>query len=240
MPLVCVKCQQLPPRVGFHSMILLTAATQNEMNALRALDMAAAAGLHLLVTGVGPVETALSMSRCLEKDHTKIRFVVNFGIGGAYLCEHGKQTGLLDICLAEREVLGDFGVCFGNRVEPFANSDFGVKTVFMLDKSLVREAETVLAQQQISAHTGTFVTVNGASGTRARAEQFRARYGALCENMEGAAVARVCQAYDLPLLEVRSISNLVEDRPGAPWKTDEACVRAASAAALIVKRLQER
>ncbi len=221
-------------------MILLTAATQNEMDALRTFDLAATSALRLLITGVGPVETALSLSRCLERDHTKIRSVVNFGIGGAYLSERGTSIGLLDICLAEREVMGDFGVCFGNRVEPFADGDFGVKTVFILDEALVREAETVLAQQQISTHSGTFVTVNGASGTRERGEQFRARYGALCENMEGAAAARVCEAYDLPLLEVRAISNLVEDRPGARWKIDEACVRAATAAALISRKLQER
>jgi futalosine hydrolase len=210
------------------------------MDALRALGLAGNSALRLMVTGVGPVETAFTLSRCLERDHTKIRSVVNFGIGGAYLREHGKQIGLLDICLAEREVLGDFGVCFGNRVEPFPDGGFGVKTVFRLDEALVQEAETVLAQQQINAHTGTFVTVNGASGTRERAEQFRVRYDALCENMEGAAAARVCENYDLPLLEVRAISNLVEDRPGARWQIEEACVRAASSVALIVQRLQER
>lgn len=221
-------------------MILLTAATENEMDALRALGIVETPALRLLLNGVGPVETALSLSRVLERDHTKIRFVVNFGIGGAYLSGRTTQAGLLDICLAEREVLGDFGVCFGNRVEPFSNSDMVVKTVFTLDQDLLREAVTVLAKQQITAHTGTFVTVNGASGTRERAEQFSARYGALCENMEGAAAARVCEAYDLRLLEVRAISNMVEDRPGTEWKIDAACAQAASAAALILRGLQER
>jgi futalosine hydrolase len=43
------------------------------------------------------------------------------------------------------------------------------------------------------------------------------RTGGLCENMEGAAVALACQQMSVPLLEVRGISNLVEDHDPARW-----------------------
>lgn len=220
-------------------MYLLIAATQNEMEAFSTVAIVDKAHLHTLVTGVGPVETTLSLSRFLDRHHTKIQSVVNFGIGGAYVSGQKNQIGLLDICLAEREVLGDFGVCFGNRMEPFAEGDFPISTVFELDEALLRCAEAALSEEHATAHTGTFVTVNAASGTRERGEHLSAAYGALCENMEGAAAARVCEAYDLPFLEVRAISNLVEDRPGNRWKIDEACSRAAWAAALIISNMQE-
>ena len=43
------------------------------------------------------------------------------------------------------------------------------------------------------------------------------RYQAVCENMEGAAVALVALRYGIPCLEIRGISNLVEDRDMSRW-----------------------
>ncbi|MEJ2056951.1 MAG: hypothetical protein P8X39_03830 [Desulfofustis sp.] len=124
--------------------------------------------------------------------------------------------------------------------EPFDEVDFPCRSSFGLNRELLMSAETALAGASIAAHVGTFVTVSGASGTRERGEILSERYRALCENMEGAAVARACEAYGLPLLEVRSISNLVKDRPDSPWKIDEACSRAAAAAAIIIRAMQKR
>jgi len=58
------------------------------------------------------------------------------------------------------------------------------------------------------------------------------------ENMEGGAVARVCEAYNLPLLEMRAISNYVEDRDLGRWKLHEACDEAGRAAAILLKGLK--
>ena len=40
--------------------------------------------------------------------------------------------------------------------------------------------------------------------------------------MEGAAAAHVCAMHDVPFLEVRGVSNLVEDRDRAAWRIAEA------------------
>jgi futalosine hydrolase len=60
------------------------------------------------------------------------------------------------------------------------------------------------------------------TGTLRRARELRRRFGALCENMEGAAAAQVCARYGVPLLEVRGISNMVSDREPASWRKREA------------------
>lgn len=220
-------------------MHLVIAATQKEMAAFEAFGATDGSFPDRLVSGVGPVEAAFTVGRHLERHHRKIRSVVNFGIGGAYLRQGRSQLSLLDICLAEREVLGDFGICCGVDIEPFDGVAFPCHASFELDKKLLREAETALARENICAPVTTFVTVCGASASRERGERFGERYQALCENMEGAAVARVCEAYGLPLIEVRSISNLVEDRPGSPWEIDAACSRAAWAAACIIREIKK-
>ncbi len=221
-------------------MHLVIAATQMEMNAFEAVVHRDGSHLDRLISGVGPMETAFIVGRHLDRHHRKIRSVVNFGIGGAYLRDGRRQVSPLDICLAEREVLGDFGICFGDDTEPFDEVDFPYRSSYRLDRELLDTAGTALAKENIKTHVGTFVTVGGASGTRQRGEALSRRYRALCENMEGAAVARVCEAYAVPLLELRAISNLVEDRPGSPWQIDAACSRAAGAAAIIIRTIQKQ
>jgi futalosine hydrolase len=60
------------------------------------------------------------------------------------------------------------------------------------------------------------------TGTTARAKELEERYHGLCENMEGAAVAQVAVLHGVPWLEVRSISNIVEDRDLKKWDIPKA------------------
>lgn len=223
------------------NMFLAVAATEIERAPLLSLarfqkDRAVAA-----VCGVGPVESAVLTARLLERYRGSVTGVIAFGIGGAYLADDGRPAaGLLDICLAEKEYLGDFGVCFGNRVEQFENENITAPHEFLLDRAMTERAESLLAEEGIACIRGNFVTVNGASGTAARGQSLRARFGGLCENMEGAAIARVCKLFSVPMIEIRAISNLVEDRPGSPWKVSEACQRAAEAVSVFVQSIRER
>lgn len=220
-------------------MILALTATEIEFETIQGTGRSDQDGTAFAITGVGLLETAVSATRLLEKHHRQTSCVVNFGIGGAYLSGDKQDVQVLDICLAEREVLGDYGVCFGDKTEPLSGDAAGQQTEYKLDGRLLDLAGRILADNRIPFHRGGFVTVNGASGTAARGAFLRSRYGAICENMEGAAIARVCREFGLPLFEIRVISNLVEDRPGAPWKIREASERAAYAALLIISGFQE-
>ena len=55
------------------------------------------------------------------------------------------------------------------------------------------------------------------------------------ENMEGAAAAHVCALYDVSFLEIRAISNLVEDRDRSAWKVEEAFTAVQIAVSRIVR-----
>ncbi|MCI5160490.1 MAG: futalosine hydrolase [Candidatus Electrothrix sp. AX5] len=220
----------------------MTAATDMEMQAF--LDAIDAEGdqedtCHLvcrLITGIGPVETTLSLASILHKQ-PEIDCVLNFGIAGAYLENNTSvQAGLLDICLADQEVFGDLGVQLADKVEPF-RGDLPVRDRFVLDSGLLVTASRILKDMNISYKQGTFITVNCASGTQRRGDQLGRQFRGLCENMEGGAVARVCEEFSLPCLEVRCISNMVEDRNRANWRLKEACAKAGRAAAVIAAGL---
>ena len=85
------------------------------------------------------------------------------------------------------------------------------------------------------AAAGPFLTLSTVTGVRARGDELHRRFGALCESMEGAAAAHVCALHDVPFLEVRGVSNLVEDRNRTTWKIAEA----AAAAQAVALRLAE-
>jgi len=193
--------------------------------------------VECLVTGLGPVETAMKLTARLARGVENLQGVLHFGVAGAYLYPDGSGATMLDLCLAEEEILGDLGICYQERIEPFVAPELGVHDRFDLDRSLLERAEGILQRKKIAYKTGPFVTVNCVSGTRARGEMLAARFHGLCENMEGAAVARVCAAFALPCLELRCISNFVEDRDTSQWRLKEACRRAGEVAALLVKEL---
>jgi len=65
--------------------------------------------------------------------------------------------------------------------------------------------------------TGRFLTVATCSGTNARGEELKDRFDGICENMEGAAVALIAARYGIECMELRGISNYVEDRDSSRW-----------------------
>jgi len=221
-------------------MYLVTAATEFEMQPFSSIypDIN---GVHRLVSGIGPLETAVRLFSWLNNHAGMVSGVIHFGVAGAYTGSPGVSSPeLLDICLAEREVLGDLGICFEERIAPFLHEKLNVKDRFSMNSDLLGRAARALDAENISFYTGVFVTVNCSSGSAGRAAMLAAEHHAICENMEGAAVARVCEELSLPCLEARCVSNMVGDRDPDHWQLEKACTRAAEAAAHIVGHLEER
>lgn len=218
-------------------MILAVAATEIEMAPFVAALPASAVFCRTLVTGVGPVETTLRLTRFLCAIKEQFDMVIQFGVGGAYLLPDWKrQPQLLDICLAEQEVAGDFGICLGDAME-YLDSSLTGEIVSTLDAALLQRCRSVFDRLGIPCHPGVFITVNGISGTKIRGGMLQARWNGLCENMEGAAVVRVCREFGLPCAELRCISNYVEDREPSSWRLPEACQKAADTAIQLIQGL---
>lgn len=216
-------------------MLLLITATEMEMRPFQE-KLAGKNGLDFLVVGVGPLEAAVNLTAYLAvTDIAGISGVVTVGVGGAYL---NCGLDLLDICLAESEVLGDLGICLDSGIDELA-ADLPLKKRFDLGNDLLGRAIGILTANDIECQQGGFVTVSCVSGTAERGNYLKGKYKAICENMEGAAVARVCKQYKVSCLELRVISNLVEDRDLSRWRLKDACTRAAEVGALVVKGLLE-
>jgi futalosine hydrolase len=219
-------------------MILVTTATEFEMNSLKEQSGALFSSFLKLVTGVGISLTAQNLTRFLCETDKEIEGVLNVGVGGAYFLQGSSavQPGLLDICVAERELFGDFGVCMGDDVE-YLPSELVGPIEFDLKNPLYDRCCRVLKNAEIEHQCGTFISVNSVTGKKIRGENLQRRWNGLCENMEGAAVAQVCSLFAIPLFELRCISNMVEDRNPAGWRLQEACEKMAITTHKILEKI---
>jgi len=213
-------------------MFLVVTATEQEMRPI-AKRLAGQAGWLPLVAGVGCLESALHLSRFLAGHHEPLQGIINCGVAGAFV---GAGPGLLDLCLADHETQADVGVWLGDGIVDFETIELPIH--FPLAGPLLDRARQVFAHHGLPTWTGPFVSVLAVSGTLARGEARRLRYQAICENMEGAAVARVAQAFQLPCLELRVVSNMVEDRDLSSWQLAAAIERAAESLALLLPALR--
>lgn len=164
-----------------------------------------------------------------------------FGVGGAYPSS-GARVG--DIALAREEIAGDEGVLTAQGFQDtkfigiplLKMSSAVIFTTFPASAPRLEKARRALSLPAAGGvHVGSFVTLSTCTGTSSRARELEARYKGLCENMEGAAAAQVAELHGIPWLEVRGISNIVEDRDLAQWDLPQA----ANAAQQAVLRILE-
>lgn len=218
-------------------MFLVVAATEIELRPFLAKAGKPDSRWQPFTCGVGPVETAVRLGRRLARQDGIVAGVLMFGIGGAYpLPDLARCPGLLDICVANREVLGDFGIDLGDRFEYFPDK-LGGPSLFQLDPQFGGLVAKILTRNGLDFHRGTFITVNSVSGTTGRGRIMSTRWQGICENMEGAAAARVCREFGVPFAEIRVVSNMVENRNPAAWKLEQACERAGAVAAKLLEDL---
>ena len=191
----------------------------------------------LLISGVGAVNAAHALTQYLSMSPAP-SLVIQTGIAGAYV---PANISVGSVVLADTEIYGDLGVLTPAGWRPM--EEIGIPLVeargasdarfnyFPLDGALVARAAE--AAGTLVARTGKFLTLSQVTGVRAIGDALYERFGALCESMEGAAAAQICALHDVPFLEVRGISNLVENRDRPKWRLKDA----ADAAQTVVLKL---
>ena len=185
-------------------MWLICAATQAELNTW--LDTGTDTrfpACRPVVSGVGiPQTIATLLPLALSGDYS---LLVNIGIAGAYpqCC-----LGIGDIVIADGEVYGDLGMELPEEpwFQPLAETPFGAAYA----QAFPTVREPALSQPGTAHRRGA--TVNACAGSDATGRRRETLFGAAFETMEGAAVAQVGQIADIPVCEIRAISNIAARR----------------------------
>jgi futalosine hydrolase len=192
----------------------------------------------LAISGMGKTNAAHAAAVLALKHKPSI--IINMGIGGAY---PSSDLKIGDIAIAEKEIYGDEGVILEDGFHETELIGIPLLTKgrkryfneFPLDSRLVSKAfksvlpithhpasggPAVVGPSPITVRKGPFLTLSTCTGTNKRAAELEKRYGAICENMEGAAIAHVCSIHDIPFMEVRGISNIVGKRDLRKWNIE--------------------
>lgn len=180
------------------------------------------AGVTVVCCAAGPGTANAAGATAALIERYQPSLVMMTGCGGA--CP-GSGLAIGDLAIASEELFADLGVM---TPEGWLDmQEMGLPLAITANQTLYNRLP--LAQQPLQQALrcagslglkllkGNFATVAACSGTAARGWELAERYQVICENMEGAATALVCLRYGVPCLEIRGISNLVEDRDRSRW-----------------------
>ncbi len=161
-----------------------------------------------VVTGVGIPFTLAELPGIIA--NTAPDYILNIGIAGAYP-NSGLKIG--DVVLGSSEVFGDIGFELPESpgFQPLTSSAFGAPYAnpFLLETS-------GWDSPILPFSLGAGCTVNCCTGTDKVGIMREKLYGVQFESMEGAAVAMIGQREDIPVMEIRSISNIAGNRDMRP------------------------
>ncbi|MGB0369191.1 MAG: futalosine hydrolase, partial [Flavobacteriales bacterium] len=172
------------------SNILLVAATKAEM------PTTVNPKVDMLVTGVGMVATTHVLTKELSKKQYDL--VVDVGIGGSF----NPAIKIGDVVQVTADRLVELGVEDNGKFVPAHEMDLVNADELMF--------ETELTVSNLTKANG--ITVNTVHGTQETIAAVVKQFNPDVETMEGAAVAYVCQQFDVPWVQIRAISNRVEPR----------------------------
>jgi len=189
--------------------------------------------------GVGKVNAAAATAVMIDRYQPQL--VVNTGCAGAYT---GSGLVVGNLVVASEEVLADDGVVVADgwkdlhhmKLPSVEQDGLSCYNILPLSGHASEMAIQLADSCGVSLVRCRFATVSTCSGTEQYGAEMAGRWNALAESMEGAAVAQVCLRCGVDCLEIRGISNMVEERDLKKWDIPRA-VEAAQC--FVLKYLEE-
>ncbi|MGW7588005.1 futalosine hydrolase [Streptomyces rubiginosohelvolus] len=192
-----------------------------ERVALPGAELHRRGAFDVLAGGAGPAAAAAATAFALASGapasgapaSAPYGLVVSAGIGGAFT----PVTPLGSLIMADGIVAADLGAETADGFLPVTALGFG-RDRFTPPPALVREVAAATG-----AAAGPVLTVSTVTGSAERAGALLAAHpGALAEAMEGFGVAEAAARADVPVLEVRAVSNAVGPRDRDAWRIGDA------------------
>lgn len=180
--------------------LLIVAATREEI--LPSIPLLEAMNISYLITGVGLIATAHSLTRSLSKNSYTL--IVNVGIAGSF----DKKRKLGDTVLIHKDTISELGAEDGGQFIPIDTLGFGTAA---WNSSQVPSLHVNLEKVES-------ISVNTVHGNEKSIQLIQERYpDVVLESMEGAAVFYVSAQENVPAIQIRSISNYIEHRNKDTW-----------------------
>jgi len=169
--------------------ILVVSATKEELKTLN--------NIEVLITGAGIPNTILELTNHLNNH--KYDLIINIGICGSFK----NKYDIGDVVEIIKDEFAEIGYQDGDKFFSL-NKKFGINTIF--------NTSSLTNFPKVNA-----ITVNTVHGNISSIERVINQLNPDVESMEGAACFMVCQYFNVPCVQIRAISNKVEERDISKW-----------------------
>ena len=170
--------------------------------------------IEVQLAGVGPIAAATNTAIQLTKQCYDL--VISAGIGGGFKA----KTHIGDLVIANEIISGDLGAQSEDGFLSLDKLGFGTNHIAAPKSLTTRMYNTLSASSSLKTrvHIGDIITLSTATGTLTTAHELAHRYpNAYAEAMEGYGVAFAANQAGIPVIELRSISNMVGPRQREEW-----------------------
>ncbi|ARK28684.1 futalosine hydrolase [Halalkalibacter krulwichiae] len=197
--------------------VLIVTSVEAEKEAvLRGLGDTGDIEVH--VVGVGVVTAAVNTAFLLASK--KYDVVINMGIAGGFNGKANVET----VVIADELVAADLGAESKDGFLSLDELKLG-SVLIPVDDRLTTSIKKILVENGAEVATGAVLTLSTVTGTAETADRLQKRYpNAMAEAMEGYGVGVAAKQMNIPIMEIRTISNMVGPRDRSAWKIKEALV----------------
>ena len=170
--------------------------------------------IDVLIPGIGMVQTAYHLGKHLTGN--KYDLAINAGICGSFT----KAIRIGDVVEIIEDCMTELGAEDGDRfLSVFDLGLFDPDSPPYTNGKLITTPETgskILAK--LTKVKG--ITVNTVHGNKQSIERVRSLFSPETESMEGAAFLYSCLLSNVPNVQIRAVSNFVEERDRSRWNLD--------------------
>ncbi len=178
-------------------------------------------GIFLAVTGIGLISTAASLGMIISS-YSPVSIIM-VGTCGVY---PGFDLKPGDLIVPQEQAISEAGICVDSGIGD--TSMLGLKSyeqALPFDSNLV-EGLFEPALRICQTVTGKMLSVMGVSKNHAQVKLRGERFKPVAEDMEGFSLAFAGKAFQIPVAQVRAVSNRAGDRDKSNWNLSLASANA--------------
>jgi len=170
-------------------------------------------GISFLVTGIGVLNSYASL--VLFHQNTPVDRVLQIGIAGAYTGARDEVKALGTPVIIKKEIVADLGAEDSDSFLSLNDMELGDMEYYESKNLAIFDDLFGNSLKALPVVTGA--TVNTATGTEATGILRAEKYGVEVESMEGAGALKFGEDFGIPVLQIRSISNIATTRDRESW-----------------------
>jgi len=193
--------------------IAIVSATDFEQNLFDFNALQKQHSIKFYTHGIGLMLSTFHLSEIVK---SKPDLIIQCGLAGTY--QNHLKIG--ETVIVKNEILGDTGAQDHMDQLDLFDMQFMNANEFPFSNSMLKNEYVTHLNTPLKKVTG--LTVNLSSGNASTIELRKKKYNADIETMEGAVLHYVCLQKEIPHIQFRAISNLVEPRNKDNWKIKEA------------------